>query len=130
VGNFTPVTNIALGMDIVGAQTNGTWGYFGYDGLGSVRAVFDMAGQYASATSYAPYGSPFEQYNAPATLGFTGEQTVASGLNYLRARYYNPSLATFLTRDPFSVTTDNAMSRNGYSNFSSHTFASIVPTSR
>jgi RHS repeat-associated protein len=102
-------------MDIIGQQTNGTWGYFGYDGLGSVRGVFDLAGQYAALTSYAPYGSPFEQYNTPSTLGFTGEQTAAGGLNYLRARYYNPSIGTFLSRDPFSGTTNNAMSRNGYS---------------
>jgi RHS repeat-associated protein len=103
------------GMDIIGQQTNGAWGYFGYDGLGSVRAVFDLAGQYASLTSYAPYGAPFEQYASPSRLGFTGEQTVAGELNYLRARYYNPSIGTFLTRDPFSGTTNNAMSRNGYS---------------
>jgi RHS repeat-associated protein len=117
LGEFAPGsdTYYLLGMDIIGQQTNGTWGYFGYDGLGSVRGVFDLAGQYAALTSYAPYGSPFEQYNTPSTLGFTGEQTAAGGLNYLRARYYNPSIGTFLSRDPFSGTTNNAMSRNGYS---------------
>lgn len=33
-------------------------------------------------------------------LGFTGEQTDPSGLQYLRARYYDPRTAMFLSRDP------------------------------
>jgi RHS repeat-associated protein len=59
---------------------------------------------------------PIEQSGAGITsLGFTGEYTDPSGLLYLRARYMNPSTATFLTKDPFEGIMHLVMSRNGYS---------------
>ena len=43
----------------------------------------------------------FEQAGVTApTFGFTGEQTDPSGLVYLRARYMNPQLGMFLSKDP------------------------------
>ena len=33
---------------------------------------------------------------------FAGEQTDPSGLQYLRARYYDPATGTFISRDPLS----------------------------
>jgi RHS repeat-associated protein len=35
-------------------------------------------------------------------FGFTGEPRDATGLTYLRARYYDPSLGRFLSRDPLA----------------------------
>ncbi|MDX1991649.1 MAG: RHS repeat-associated core domain-containing protein [bacterium] len=47
-------------------------------------------------------GSPFETYNAlpNPSIGFTRQMTDDNGLQYLRARYYDPSLGMFLSRDP------------------------------
>ncbi len=45
---------------------------------------------------------------------FTGEQTDPAGLQYLRARYYDPSIGRFWTRDPFSGTIADPMSLNRY----------------
>jgi RHS repeat-associated protein len=118
LGEFRPgdETYYLLGLDVIGQQQNGTWGYFGYDGLGSVREVTDNLGALQFATSYAPYGSPFEQFSTPSTsLGFTGEMTDPSGLLYLRARYMSPDFGSFLTKDPFPGIDTMAMSQNGYS---------------
>src|SRR5690606_37479395 len=52
---------------------------------------------------YDPYGNPLGSYNnasATSNLGFTGEFTDPSGLQYLRARYYNPGTGTFISQDP------------------------------
>jgi RHS repeat-associated protein len=65
-----------------------------------VRQSYDPTGALMFAASYDPYGIPFEQFGLGGSLGFTGEMTDANGLQYLRARYYNPALGTFLSRDP------------------------------
>jgi len=49
-----------------------------------------------------------------SNLCYTGEYTDPSGLVYLRARYMNPSLGVFLSKDPFAGWTQRVMSRNGY----------------
>ncbi len=86
------------------------------DGLGSVRV--EMTGGNATATtSYGPYGSIHQQTGTSQTsYGYTGEQFHAgTGLLYLRARYYNPNLHQFMTKDPFSGWDTLPASQNGYS---------------
>ena len=108
-------TYYLLGLDVIGQQTGSQWSYFGYDGLGSVRQMTDLTGALTYAASFAPYGSPFEQYAAASTtLGFTGEQTDLNGLLYLRARYYNPALGSFLSLDPVQGVMGSALSFNPY----------------
>lgn len=87
--------------------------YFHLDQLGSVRATTDEAGSVTSTASYSPYGTATSTGDAPA-LGFAGEYTDAeSGLVYLRARYYDPATAQFLTRDPIEDFTGDPY---GYAN--------------
>lgn len=72
------------------------------DALGSLRQTLDNAGAPLSALHYDPWGTP-ESGTTPAPFGFTGEvQDTASGLVHLRARWYQPNQATFLSRDPFA----------------------------
>jgi YD repeat-containing protein len=40
----------------IGQQTNGDWRYFGTDGLGSTRMMFDATGLSTNMTHYDPYG--------------------------------------------------------------------------
>ncbi|MFN8520944.1 MAG: RHS repeat-associated core domain-containing protein [Chloroflexota bacterium] len=49
---------------------------------------------------YDPYGGPRPSTTLPAGIGFAGEWADATGLVDLRARAYDPSLQSFLTRDP------------------------------
>jgi len=54
------------------------------------------------AARYAPFGSLlWQQGTAPGPWGFAGETQDPTGLLYLRARWYDPALGRFLTRDPF-----------------------------
>ncbi len=70
----------------------------------------------SQSTLYSPYGVPMTTTGAVATnLGFTGEHTDPSGLQYLRARYYDPRTAAFLSRDPaLGVYPTLSGSWNGY----------------
>ncbi len=94
----------------------GDWSYMAQDGLGSVRSEIDSLLKVSAVQNYAPYGEPFGgagNFNTP--FAFTGEPRDASGLQYHRARYYNPSLAIFPSLDPFEGTMARPMSLNGYS---------------
>lgn len=66
--------------------------------------------------NYDPYGLLIEQGGLlGSAFGFTGEQTDANNLIYLRARYYNPALGMFQSKDPEMGYMGLAMSMNGYS---------------
>jgi RHS repeat-associated protein len=50
------------------------------------------------------------------TYGFTGEQhDETTGLLYLRARYCNPALRTFMVKDAWSESRQRPQSANGWS---------------
>lgn len=92
-----------------------TWGtqFMLQDGLGSVRAISDDF-NVLSAQAYSPYGEPL-QTTLPSDLGFTGEQTDAlNDLVYLRARYLNPKLGSFVNQDPLEGKTRSPNSLNRY----------------
>ncbi len=97
-------------------NTSGDWTYAVQDGLGSVRSETDSTLNVSSVQNYAPYGEPFGTVgNFDTPFAFTGEQTDPNDLLFLRARYYNPSLAIFPSLDPFEGTMARPMSLNGYS---------------
>ncbi|GAB4528900.1 MAG: hypothetical protein OHK0046_48280 [Anaerolineae bacterium] len=63
--------------------------------------------------TYDPMGVSQGSYGAG--FGLTGEQRDDNALVYLRARYYNPTLGVFPSRDPFAGLMGRPMSLNGYS---------------
>jgi RHS repeat-associated protein len=66
--------------------------------------------------SYDAFGSPTHSPGSSANpFQFTGQQTdVDSGLQYLRARYYDPSTGRFLGRDPAPTPMSSPMAGNPY----------------
>ncbi len=80
------------------------------DGHGSTRQLVDATGAVISSNgtaqvfAYDAYGVPlgFTLTDALTTYLYSGEQTdQLTGLQYLRARYYNPATGTFNRLDPF-----------------------------
>jgi RHS repeat-associated protein len=76
--------------------------YYQQDQLGSTRALTDSAGSIAATYTYDAYGRASGSTGSATTpLGFGGQYTdTENGLQYLRSRYYDPTTAAFLTRDP------------------------------
>jgi RHS repeat-associated protein len=70
-----------------------------HDALGSVRLHLDDTGAALAPTSYSPFGTP--TVGSPEPFGFAGELHVG-GLQYLRARWYDPAAGVFVGRDPFA----------------------------
>ncbi len=93
----------------------GNWSYMAQDGLGSVRSEIDSTLGVDTTHNYDPYGNYIGTPPTTAYFGFTGEQTDANDLLFLRARYYNPSLGVFPSLDPFEGLSSRPMSLNGYS---------------
>jgi RHS repeat-associated protein len=104
------------GLDLVAQSDGETVEYFAYDGLGSVRQVVDGMGDVVLAQSFDPYGNPYVYAGEGSTsLGFTGEQTDANGLVFLRARYYQPYLNRFIQPDLIVSDYSNPQNLNAYS---------------
>lgn len=76
--------------------------YLHHDQLGSTRLLTDAAGETTATFTYEPYGAMAGQTGTATTpLGFAGQYTDSeSGLQYLRARFYDPETAQFLSKDP------------------------------
>jgi RHS repeat-associated protein len=72
-----------------------------------VIALTDSSGALVAGYAYTPYGALSSRTGTVNTeLQYTGQYTDAeSGLLYLRARYYDPATAQFLTVDPAVRTT-------------------------
>jgi len=85
------------GLPIEEVATNGATSFFHQDQVGSTRALSNSQGKLLAVALNGPYG----ELVTPSPLGFAGQYTdIESGLVYMRARYYDPLTAQFLTRDP------------------------------
>src|SRR5580765_1544688 len=88
------------GYPIASTSSNGTeWLHSNH--IGSVVAVTKTDGS-IYAQQYSTYGLPAQALKSP--LGFNAQRHDESGLIYLHARYYDPSIGRFLTPDPISNT--------------------------
>ena len=97
------------------AQVNATGTeYFLGDALGSVRQMTDASGAVTLAKAYDPYGQAVQSSGTGSSrYGFTGEQyDESTGMVYLRARYYAPSVGRFLSRDSWGGDANNPLSFN------------------
>jgi len=82
-------------------HSDGTVYYYLSDGLGSVLAEVDSAGNNAVSYQYDVYGNVVNQQGSLYDeRQFAGEQADPTGLTYLRARFYDATTGRFLSRDP------------------------------
>jgi RHS repeat-associated protein len=82
------------------------------DALGSVRGAADATGAQAGSADYEAFGAVRGTSTTASVFGFTGEQTDAeTGFVFLRARYHDPRVGRFLSRDAVQP---NASGTQGY----------------
>lgn len=94
---------------------DGTVSYLHHDQLGSTRLMTDHTGSEIGAETYSPYGLLANSTgSASSPFGYAGQYTdPLSGLQYDRARFYDPTTAQFLSIDPLQQETWQAY---GYAN--------------
>lgn len=73
--------------------------FFFEDHLGTIRAAVDASGNIINYGEYSPFGVPIKRISN-VRFGFAGEEQDEEGRVYLRARYYEPKIARFLSKDP------------------------------
>lgn len=89
--------------------------YYGTDALGSVRVVFDAAGNRLARTDYVPFGEALNPTGALPSEQFTGQQRDGdAGLDYFGARYYAARFGRFSTIDPVGGNLGDPQSWNRY----------------
>ncbi|MDP9178990.1 MAG: hypothetical protein M3O61_15030 [Gemmatimonadota bacterium] len=90
---------IYRGSQMLAAELPGQTKHFHLDHLGTPRLVTDSEGVEISRHTYYPFGYEV----GAATSGekqFTGHERDSPTLDYMHARYYNPSMGRFLSVDP------------------------------
>ena len=96
--------------ELLGYKT-ASWSSYQRDALGSVTRLTDSAGATASTYRYDAFGAIRAQSGSGNTYGFTSrENEIALGLDYNRARFYDPAQGRFLSSDPTGL----AGGMNGY----------------
>ncbi len=92
--------------------------YYHYDVRGSTVALTDANGNITDKYAYDPFGilanSEESTTNPFKYVGRFGVMDENNGLASIRARYYNPELGRFITKDPFTGTDDNTQSLNRF----------------
>lgn len=89
--------------------------FYQHDQQGSTRVLTDQFARIRATYTYDPYGRLTSSTGTYGTLlRYTGEYNdPETNLYYLRARYYDPTTAQFLTRDPLETATLEAYSYVG-----------------
>jgi RHS repeat-associated protein len=82
------------------SDPSGSWTYL-TDVHGSTIALADSSGTIQTQYTYDPFGN-VEATGATSSNSYqyTGRENDGTGLYYYRARYYSPTLARFISKDP------------------------------
>jgi RHS repeat-associated protein len=84
--------------------------YYSYDAVYSVDGLISQDGTLSACYAYQPFGdvlySQGSSENPFDFIGGLGVQRDPTALLYMRARYYDPEIGRFLSRDPLGVFSD------------------------
>jgi RHS repeat-associated protein len=122
-----------FGSQRIAMRTNGVVQYLLGDHLGSTSLVIDASGTKVAESRYYPYGEERwhwpEEGTLPTDYRFTGQQQdSASGIYHMGARFYDPSLARWLSADTLVPESEKPQHFNRYSYVSGNPLAFIDPT--
>lgn len=90
--------------------------YYIYDDQGNIRFVTDEVGNKVRSTEYDPFGN-WRAANGQANIHmlYQSQQLDSeSSLYYLRARYYDPLIGRFISKDPAMGVLSNPQTQNPY----------------
>lgn len=90
------------GLPLTQLTFDGKQRYYHHDQLGSTRAITDSTGTISARYSFDSYGNTTDSSGSTNNpFGYAGQYTDrASGLIYMRARWYDPATGQFITSDP------------------------------
>lgn len=97
-------------------DTNDGQMYYSYNGRHTVSEITDRHGDIIESYRYEAFGGIFEGITAPYnTSSYTGHQyDDATGLMDMKARWYDPQTAGFLSEDTYPGTLNTPFTQNRY----------------
>lgn len=104
------------GHKILARKIGAAYYYYLYNGHGDVVQILDEAGTIVNSYSYDEWGNIRSKTEGIANpIRYAGEYyDEESGLYNLRARYYDPVIARFITKDSYEGVVANPLSINQY----------------
>ena len=126
-----------LGLLYSEEQTFGREYVYHYDGVGSVRLMTDDDADIRLQQSYDAFGLDLVNptFSTEQPFGFAGEQTDGtefqmpdSGYSYMRARYYDPVIGRFVSRDPLRGTMSDPLTLNPYTYVENNPINKVDPS--
>jgi len=91
------------GLGLIGEQSSTGYNAYHYDLRGSTVMLTDINGATTDTFQYGPYGELLNHTGISATpFQYNGQYGImndGNGLYYMRARYYNPEIKRFISRD-------------------------------
>ncbi|WP_176835548.1 MULTISPECIES: RHS repeat protein [unclassified Paenibacillus] len=108
----------------------GTKMYYMHNGHGDVVGLVNAAGQVVNSYTYDIWGNPVTtQETVAQPFRYSGEFWDSStGLQYLRARWYDPSVGRFINEDTYEGDISNPLSLNLYTYVSNNPLRYTDPT--
>jgi RHS repeat-associated protein len=108
-------TSYVYGLDLISEHRNSAVFYL-KDGFSGVRQLTNSSGQVTDTYTYDAYGRLLSSNGSTDnSYGYQGQQTDdSSGLQYLRARYYDPNLGRFASVDPREGSLGSPVSQHRY----------------
>ncbi|MGG0821642.1 RHS repeat-associated core domain-containing protein [Paenibacillus turicensis] len=131
--NNKAIANYTWGPDRLLAKrdvsTNKKYFYL-YNGHGDVVQLIDESGQVVNHYQYDEWGNIVEQEEAVRNdFKYAGEIfDNETGLYYLRARYYDPAIGRFVSKDTYEGTVTNPLSLNLYSYVRNNPLTHVDPS--
>ena len=92
-----------VGRALIGQISGTARSVYHSDGPGSTRAISNGSQAVTEAGIYDAYGNVLYPTSGAPNFGFAGRSRYyadATGLDYLKARYYDPADGRFISRDP------------------------------
>ena len=106
------------GRSLISSASSSGAAYISQDGGGNTSSVSNNTGALNAAYEYDPWGKlldPIDPLGSKIKYKFAGQEfDSAAGLYYMRARYYDPSVGQFLSRDPLGRPQGRPMDQNVY----------------
>lgn len=112
------IAHYAWGPDrlLMKKEADGSKYYYLYNGHGDVVQIVDINGNVVNQYQYDEWGNITDQTEMiQNSFKYAGEQyDDETGLYYLRARYYDPSVGRFINKDTYEGDITNPLSLNLY----------------
>ena len=123
-------TSYVWGLGLISQTTGSTTSYPLADGLGSTAALTDSSGTVTATYKYDVFGAVRSSTGTGSTdFRFAGQQDdPALGYQYLRARYYDPAIGRFISKDAFGGFRGGPQSQNSYAYALNSPVTHIDPT--